>query len=63
MTFPGIKPLITGKINITSTWYFAVKKGIFVKSAGEENSNLKINMGAMTIPRFVTSKSSVEFVF
>ena len=50
---------IKGDVGSTATWYFAYKKGLFIKASGEEDVDLTIDAGAMgEIPQ--VSKATVE---
>ena len=54
---------ITGEAKATSTWYFAYKKGIFVRALVEEDSNMKINLGSMgEMPQSTKAKTTIELV-
>jgi len=54
---------ITGETKASSTWYFAYKKGIFVRESLEENSNMKINLGSMgEMPQTTEKKTTIELV-
>ena len=54
---------VDGEANASSTWYFAYKKGIFVKASLEEDANMKINLGTMgEMPQTTKSKTTVELV-
>ena len=47
-----------GNTTGTTTWYFAHKKGVFVRSTTDADEDIKIKSGAMEIPR--TTKGTVE---
>ena len=50
---------IKGDIDLTSTWYFAYKKGLFVKASAEEDADAIIEVGTMgEIPQ--VSKTNIE---
>ena len=54
---------ISGNTKASSTWYFAFKKGIFVKASLEEDINMKIKMGAMgEMPQTTKSKTTLKLV-
>jgi hypothetical protein len=54
---------ISGDVKGTSTWYFAYKKGVFVRSSVEEDASMKINLGAMgEIPQTTKAKTTFELV-
>jgi hypothetical protein len=53
---------LKGEITGTSTWYFAYKKGMFVKLTGDEDSEIKINVGSMEIPQKTKSKTEVQLM-
>ena len=54
---------IKGDGTATSTWYFAYKKGLFVKSTVNDESNLKINLGTMEIPQTTKTKAEISYNF
>jgi hypothetical protein len=55
----GTELKIKGDVDSTATWYFAYKKGLFVKVSGEEDVDLIIEAGTMgDIPQ--VSKVKVE---
>jgi hypothetical protein len=58
----GQEMKITGDAKATTTWYFAYKKGIFVRASVEEDSNLKINAGTMEIPQTTKAKTTIDLV-
>ena len=51
-----------GDITSTSTWYFAYKEGMLVKFTKNGDEDLKINSGAMEIPRTTKFKIETELV-
>ena len=54
---------ISGDVKGSSTWYFAYRKGIFVKASVEEDASMKINLGAMgEMPQNTKAKTTVELV-
>lgn len=54
---------ISGDAKATSIWYFAYKKGIFVKASSEEDSTMKINLGAMgEMPQTTKARTTIELV-
>ena len=54
---------IKGDKNEITTWYFAYKKGIFVRMTVEEDSSMKINLGAMgEMPQFTKAKTTIELI-
>jgi hypothetical protein len=54
---------IKGDIKSTSIWYFAYKKGLFVKASGDEESDIKIEVGAMgEMPQVSKSKTEIDLV-
>ena len=54
---------ITGDIKATSTSYFAYKRGISVKRRVEQDSTMKINLGAMgEMPQTVKETTTIELV-
>ena len=53
---------VKGDATATSTWYFAYKKGVLVRSTMDVNEDIKINMGAMEIPRTTKGKVETELV-
>jgi len=58
----GQKIELKGNTESTSTWYFAFKKGLFIKASADTSSNMKINLGTMEIPQTTKSKSETELV-
>lgn len=59
----GNKIKLKGEINTTSIWYFAYKKGIFVRASVDQVSDIKIDMGAMgEIPQTAETKMKIELV-
>jgi hypothetical protein len=61
-TQQGMDLTFSGTSKGKDVWYFAVKEGIFVKSASESTSDMSIDVSAagMTIPMTRTSKSEVK---
>lgn len=53
---------LKGEITGTSTWYFAYKKGVFVRLTGDEVSDIKINVSGMEIPQTTKSKTEVQLM-
>ena len=53
---------LKGETTATSTWYFAYKKGLFIKMTSDEVSHIKINVGSMEIPQKTSAKTEVELV-
>lgn len=54
---------ITGDIDATTTWYFAIKKSIFIKASTEENANMTMGIGAMgEIPMVSETNSEIDLV-
>ena len=54
---------VKGDVKSTTTWYFAYKKGIFVKASGEEDSNSKIDLGQMgEMPTVSKTKIKLDLV-
>lgn len=59
----GNKITVNGTRKSTSTWYFAYKKGLFIKASTDEDQNMKIELGAMgEMPQTVKTKAEVELV-
>ncbi len=59
----GTDLVIKGDINSTSTWYFAYKKGLFIKASVDEDSDIKIEAGAMgEIPQVSKTKIEIDLV-
>ena len=52
---------IDGDTKASSTWYFAFRKGTFVKASIKEDANMKINLGAMGA-QTTKSSTTVELV-
>lgn len=53
---------LKGDTTATATWYFAYKKGLFIKMTSDEVSDIKINVGTMEIPQKTNAKTEVELV-
>ena len=51
-----------GNTTATTTWYFAYKKGVLVRSTSDADEDIKINSGAMEIPRTTKGKVETELV-
>jgi hypothetical protein len=59
----GNKITVNGNAKSTSTWYFAYKKGLFIKASTDDEQNMKIELGAMgEMPQTVKTKGEVELV-
>ncbi len=60
----GSKFTFKGKINGTSTWYFAYKKGIFVslKSNTASEGKIEVKAAGMTIPMKSESKAEINLI-
>lgn len=58
----GMELKISGVVKGTATFYFAYKKGLFVKMTNNSATDLKIDAGTMVIPQIEKSKSEVEIV-
>ncbi len=51
-----------GNTTAITTWYFAYKKGVLVRSTIDAEEDIKINSGAMEIPRTTKGKVETELV-
>lgn len=60
----GSKFTFKGKINGTSTWYFAYKKGIFVSLKSDTTSEgaVEVKAAGMTIPMKTESKAEINLI-
>lgn len=58
----GMELNLKGDSKTTSTWYFAYKKGLFVKITSDEEGNININTGTMDIPQTTKTKSEVGLI-
>ena len=54
---------IKGEVKSLATWYFAYKKGLFIKASVEQDSDAKITAGTMgEIPQSSKIKSEIELI-
>ena len=58
----GMDMTFAGTTKGKETWYFAIKEGLFIKSASETTTEMSIDVPAagMTIPATATAKSEVK---